>query len=62
MEHTRCVCHIIPYCKYQKIMITNLIQYIISNMKDFPNKNSPTTIVGGATKPDFSYKRISFES
>ena len=67
-ERTRSVCHSVPYRKYTKIMVTNLIEYVISNMNDFPSKNSisdtmsPATIVEGVSKPDFKYKRVCFGS
>ena len=49
-------------------MITSLMDHVISNLNNFPFKNSisstisPATIVEGVPKPDFSHKRIAFGS
>ena len=65
-DRSRCICHAAPYRRYPKLMVTYLLDHVVTNLNDFHSKNSisytisPGTIVEGVSKADMRYNRIAF--
>jgi len=59
-ERLRCFISAMPYRRITKLLLSSLIEYIITCLDDFPNKGgvsktvSPTAIVLGREKPNCS--------
>ena len=65
-ERARSVCHSLPFRKIPLVMCIGLTSGVTKWMNAFPAKSnmiqsmSPSAIVEGKNKPDFSYPRITF--
>ena len=67
-ERCRCHCHSVPYKRHTKLMTRQLVENVVHWLNAFPSKNgiskvlSPSTIVTGSPKPDFSKEKIAWGS